>query len=227
MAYIYKITNDVNGKMYVGKTEFSIEKRFKEHIYDRKRRAAENRPLYRAMNKYGPEHFHIELIEETDNPEEREVYWIEKLGTFKDGYNASIGGDGKRYLDYDLIAATYAKTNNTTKTAELCECDPASVRTIAIEYNIYDPDETARRISQLNKDRLGKKCCAIDKKTNEVIKTFASYMEGAVWVLEQNKDNFDENNKIPYKKISGAQVHISEVCRGKRKTAYGYKWENL
>lgn len=27
MAYIYKITNDVNGKIYIGKTEFSIEKR--------------------------------------------------------------------------------------------------------------------------------------------------------------------------------------------------------
>ena len=52
------------------------------------------------MNKYGIEHFHIELIEETDNPEEREIYWIEKLGSFKNGYNATLGGDGKKYLDY-------------------------------------------------------------------------------------------------------------------------------
>lgn len=29
MAYIYQITNDVNGKIYIGKTEHSIEKRFK------------------------------------------------------------------------------------------------------------------------------------------------------------------------------------------------------
>lgn len=34
MAYIYKITNDVNGKIYIGKTYNSIEKRFKEHIAD-------------------------------------------------------------------------------------------------------------------------------------------------------------------------------------------------
>lgn len=34
MAYIYKITNDINQKVYVGKTEFSIEKRFKEHCAD-------------------------------------------------------------------------------------------------------------------------------------------------------------------------------------------------
>ena len=37
MAYIYKITNDVNGKIYIGKTYNSIEKRFKEHCRERLR----------------------------------------------------------------------------------------------------------------------------------------------------------------------------------------------
>ena len=31
MAYIYQITNDINGKIYIGKTERTIEERFKEH----------------------------------------------------------------------------------------------------------------------------------------------------------------------------------------------------
>ena len=35
------------------------------------------------------------MIEETDIPEEREKYWIEYFGSFKNGYNATIGGDGK------------------------------------------------------------------------------------------------------------------------------------
>lgn len=34
MAYIYKIENDINKKLYIGKTEFSIEKRWKEHCQD-------------------------------------------------------------------------------------------------------------------------------------------------------------------------------------------------
>ena len=55
------------------------------------------------MRKYGIEHFHIELIEETDNPEEREVFWIENKRSFKNGYNATVGGDGKKYIDYDII----------------------------------------------------------------------------------------------------------------------------
>ena len=52
------------------------------------------------MRKYGVEHFHIELIEEADNPEEREIYWIENKRSFKNGYNATMGGDGKQLYDH-------------------------------------------------------------------------------------------------------------------------------
>ena len=78
MAFIYKITNDVNEKVYIGKTLRSVEKRWKEHIQDSKREHTENRPLYRAMNKYGIDNFHIETIEECSDElvEEREVFWI-------------------------------------------------------------------------------------------------------------------------------------------------------
>ena len=92
MAYIYKITNDINDKVYVGKTEFSIEKRFKEHCRDAFKERNEKRPLYSAIKKYGVEHFHIELVEETDNPNEREIYWIEVLEGYTKGYNATLGG---------------------------------------------------------------------------------------------------------------------------------------
>ena len=117
MAYIYKIENDINGKVYIGKTEFSIERRFKEHCKEAFREGREQRPLYAAIRKYGEEHFHISLIEETDTPEEREVYWIEKFRSFKNGYNATVGGDGRKYLDYDLIISTYLSTKNQRKTA--------------------------------------------------------------------------------------------------------------
>ena len=118
MAYIYEIINDVNDKVYIGKTEFSIEKRFKEHCRDAFRERCEKRPLYAAMRKYGIEHFHVELIEETDNPEEKEIYWIKKMQSFKNGYNATLGGDGKKYIDYNLVIATYNELKDITKTAK-------------------------------------------------------------------------------------------------------------
>lgn len=42
MSFIYCITNDINGKQYVGKTDFTIEKRFKEHCHDSKRKDVKN-----------------------------------------------------------------------------------------------------------------------------------------------------------------------------------------
>lgn len=92
MAYIYRIVNDINDKIYIGKTQFSIEKRFRQHCKDSQRQQCSKRPLYNAMKKYGIQHFSIELIEETNNPEEREKFWIKQYNSYKNGYNATLGG---------------------------------------------------------------------------------------------------------------------------------------
>ena len=85
MAYIYQIRNNINGKIYIGKTESSIEKRFQEHCRD-SRKENINRPLYAAMRKYGIEHFRISLLEETDNPLKDDIksYCRGARCTFKD-----------------------------------------------------------------------------------------------------------------------------------------------
>ena len=68
MGFIYKITNDINNKIYIGKTlHTTIEERFKEHCADSTRRRIEQRPLYAAMRKYGIEQFEISIIEECDD----------------------------------------------------------------------------------------------------------------------------------------------------------------
>lgn len=71
------------------------------------------------MKKYGIEHFHVELIEETDSPEEREQYWIKFYNSYGDGYNATMGGDSKKYIDYDEIIKVYQEVQNINKTAEI------------------------------------------------------------------------------------------------------------
>ena len=78
MSKIYKIINDINDKIYIGKTVFSIDKRFKEHCCDAFKQRNKERPLYKAMREYGIEHFYIELIEECDDnlASDREIYWI-------------------------------------------------------------------------------------------------------------------------------------------------------
>lgn len=210
MAYVYKITNDVNQKIYVGKTQFSIEKRFGEHCRDSQKQTEEHRPLYAAMRKYGIEHFHIELLEETDSPEERERYWIEELGSFKYGYNATLGGDGKPYIDYDVIIATYQKVQNATEVAKQLNINDSSVRSILKSRNI-----SLRDSSDIMREKYGK-ITNMYSLSGEYIRSFPSARAAGNYLIE---------NGLTKCKLTTIRQHISEVCRGKRQTAARYKWQ--
>lgn len=215
MAYIYEIINDVNEKRYIGKTEFDINKRFKEHCRDAFRDRNEKRPLYAAMRKYGIEHFHIELIEETDFPEEREKYWIEQRQSFRHGYNATLGGDGKRYIDYELVIETYRKVQNILETAKICEISCDSVEHILNINNI-----SIKSSYDILKERLQKTVGMYDINDHSIlIESFSSTGDAARYLIE---------NKITTSlKVNGITVHISQVCNNQRKSAYGYYWKYL
>ena len=202
MAYIYKITNDVNGKNYIGKTELSIEQRFKQHCQDAFKDRCKDRPLYRAMRKYGLEHFHVSEVEQTDNPEEREVYWIEQYDSFKTGYNATKGGDGKSYLDYDLIVDTYRELKTQTGVAKKLGIDEKTVRKVLKEKQ--EPLSNLKPQLPINQYDL----------QGNYIATYPSARAAGIAI-----------GKIdPAKNSNGAAASIIEVCRGKRNIAYGYKW---
>lgn len=101
-GYIYLITNNVNGKMYVGQTSKTPLQRFKIHVQDSYRNNERyNSALHKAIRKYGESNFKVETLEEC-NIEilgDREVYWIDKLNTFKNGYNMTLGGEGSNRLE--------------------------------------------------------------------------------------------------------------------------------
>lgn len=213
MAYIYQITNDVNQKIYIGKTENSIEKRFKEHCWDASRERNEKRPLYNAMRKYGVEHFHIELIEETNNPEEREAYWIEKKQSFKNGYNATIGGDGRKYIDYDLVVKTYQDLQNIKLVAKQLHHDESTISKILKEKNI----DIKSSIEWMRENR-GKKVGQYDLNDN-FIQSFDSRGLASKYLID--------NHYTTSVAIDAVAGRIGQVCNGKRKTAYGFKWKSL
>ena len=210
MAYIYQITNDINGKIYIGKTEFSIEKRFKEHCQDAFRDRNEKRPLYAAMRKYGIEHFHIELIEETDNPKEREVFWIENKRSFKNGYNATVGGDGKKYIDYDLVISSYKEIKSIVDTAKALNISADSVSNILRQNNI-----SIISSSEVNLNKYGK-ITNMYSLEGEFLKSFSSTNEAAQYMIDNNLTNC---------KKTTIKQHITEVCTGRRNTAAKYKWK--
>ena len=88
------------------------------------------------MRKYGIEHFHIEEIEKTSQPEEREKYWIEQYNSFKYGYNATLGGDGVRYADYDLIFTLWQEGLNNKEICEKLHYDTQTVTNALQNFNI-------------------------------------------------------------------------------------------
>ena len=161
MAYIYKITNCVNDKIYIGKTYLNPDQRFKQHCNESKKSEKKNRPLYSAMNKYGVENFSIEQIEQVKNDEiasEREQFWIEKLRTyigFSDcnGYNATLGGDSKRYYNYTEIAKKYLELKSEKEVCEYFSCDPKVVRKACAENGIEIALKTnSKKIRRIDKD---------------------------------------------------------------------------
>lgn len=203
MAYIYKITNCINQKSYIGKTMNTIEERFKEHQRDSHKEKNENRPLYSAFNKYRIENFSIEELEKcsADVASEREKYWIEKYGTFKCGYNATTGGDGKPYIDYDLVVKTYNKLQSQIEVARILNIHEDSVHNILKEKQIE-----ILTSSEVNKIKKSKEVGQFDLNDN-LINVFPSINEAS-------------------RKVKGSlKGGISNVCNGKRKTHNGFKWK--
>ena len=212
LAYIYEIVNDVNDKKYIGKTEFDINKRFIEHCRDAFKERNEKRPLYMAMRKYGVEHFHIKLIEETDFPEEREMYWINEMKSFHYGYNATLGGDGKHYLDYNLIIHTYNEVLNIAETARICNVSRDSVKHILDNNNIK-----IKSSDDILKEKLQKAVGMYDKHDHSIlIDTFTSPNEASRYLIKNNITNSCN--------IHGISSHIIQVCNDKRTSAYGCFW---
>ena len=94
---IYCIENIINHKKYIGLSKNCL-KRWQDHYsksYHSVREDDLNKPLYKAMKKYGRENFSFTIIEECpiEKLQEREIYWINFLDTYNNGYNATKGGD--------------------------------------------------------------------------------------------------------------------------------------
>lgn len=208
MGYVYKITNQINGKIYIGMSESdNIESRWKEHLSNyRTAWKRTKRPLYEAMNKYGVENFVYEIIEKTDNPIIREQYWIKELNTyigFKNcnGYNATLGGESRK--------TAFSKQEDVDKLIALYK-DGFTCKNISKILG-YDEITISKKLNELGYHfknyRKGFKICQIDKNTNELINVFESARAAGRYLGNESMN-----------------VHISNVLIGKRKTAYGYKW---
>lgn len=140
---IYKITNLINNKIYIGYTKKSLEERLKYHFYYAKHGKL---PLSYAIKKYGKENFKIELIEESENDEyihhEREKYWINKLNSRNSeiGYNVAAGGDGGDTLSKNPRKTEIYKKLNERRTGGKVCYNPKTGERLRLERGVNIPN---------------------------------------------------------------------------------------
>ena len=200
---IYCITNQINGKQYIGKTILSVERRFWEHKSERLR--SPERPLYRAMNKYGVENFTIETLEECDYKilSEREMYWISQKGTYHNGYNATLGGEGKILYNYEQIVDKYRSGMLIKELAEYFECSVETIR-IALHSADIDISDKPSLKKQVHCEKDGQQY------------SFVSAADAAKWVVQ--------NKLTTATSLTGIAASIGKAANGKLKTYLKYKW---
>lgn len=208
MGYIYKITNLVNNKSYIGQTIQPYKERWNRHIRDALSNTVDSHKrfsLHYAIKKYGVENFDFSLIEEIPNTRlnEREQYWISYYDTYNNGYNETLGGGGFQKYDYEEIAKTYQQIPSLRKVANLFGCDTNVVHNACVANHV--PILNSGTVTQ---SELGKPVCQIDPASLTILARYPSATNAAITVFNDRSKN----------------RNILACCNHKQKIAYGYGW---
>ena len=210
---IYKIENLINGKIYIGQS-IDIQRRFQEH-----KRDTDNCRIHQALRKYGIENFSFEIVEECElsQLDAKEKYWIKYFDSFNNGYNATIGGN------QDINPAI-----------EACKKKVFQYNFDLQLINTYNGVREASRQTGIHSSSIGECCRHILQQAGGYIFRYENdpptikpkLHKKAVIQLTLNNEPIQQFESI---KQASIQTHtdrtsISEVCKGKRKTANGYRW---
>ena len=158
---VYKYTNLINNKVYIGITDW-INRRIGDHFRYANTDNKNKMYFHKALEKYGFKNFEFEIIEIVETNEElnlREIYWIQYYNSFKIdfGYNLTLGGNRNIPNSETLIKksnscktkkqiAQYDLEGNLIKTFE-------SVKEASRQLNI--PDNDLHRCDKKNWSRNG------------------------------------------------------------------------
>jgi group I intron endonuclease len=231
--YIYKITNIINEKIYVGKSK-NPKVRWRQHKSHSKKR---NTKLYCAMRKYGIENFTFQILEQCleSQVNEKETYYISLLEPY---YNMTNGGDGGGFLN--------KKHGDKWKNA-IKQSNSKKVACYNLDGNLIQVYESCRDASY---DIFGKDCRGIDAVTRGEYQTYGGYQwktfdvqpelkissykrtshkikKIAKYDLNDNLIEIYNNMTIAAEKNNASTSKITLVCQGKRKTHSGYIWKYM
>ena len=159
-GFIYKITNKVNGKSYIGQTIQSVKERFYQHCATKCSQAILNMVIHKAITKYGKSNFTIEVIEEVEsaNLNDRERYWIKYYDSYNNGYNSTEGGqDGIKLfknLDTESIVREYKSGKSLREIGRLFNVDKQTIKDLLVRNNINLRTTRTYKFSQKDREDI-------------------------------------------------------------------------
>lgn len=194
MQGIYKITNTVNGKCYIGRTS-NFERRWYLHRWKLNSNKCENQHLQNAWNKYSENAFEFSILELCDFKisGEREKYWIEKYSKSCELYNMTIGGEGNSFPGE--LNPMYGKHHT--------DAVKSQISNKKIQYykehqnpmfNRKHTEDTKRKISVKNKGRVQSDAEKL-KRTNTMRKLYRTDEQFKNKMLDVAKQNGIKNRK--------------------------------
>jgi group I intron endonuclease len=219
--YIYKTTNLLNGKIYVG-----------QHYGKRKNYIGSGKLLKEAVKKYGRENFINEILEYCDMKDlnNKERYWIKKLDSTNPeiGYNLSVGGTG---LDAETAKKCSIGKNFSEKHKKNISKNHADVSGENNPmYGKTHNESTKKKIKEKQQEWMENG--GYTEEQIEKMKIRSSGRNNPNYnptpVLQYDlENNFIKEWKDLYslKEFGYDSKSISSVCRNIRKTANGYKWK--
>lgn len=159
-GFIYKITNTINSKSYIGQTTQNVKERFYQHCATKCSKAVSNMAIHRAIKKYGKSNFTVEVIEEIDsaNLNDRERYWIKYYNSYNNGYNSTKGGQDGCKPFKDLDVESIIKEYNTGKSLRtlgtIFKVDKQTIKDLLVRNNINLRTTRTYKLSQKDREDI-------------------------------------------------------------------------
>lgn len=241
---IYKITNNVNGKVYIGQS-INIKARWKDHINALNRDDSRCTLLQRAWKKYGQENFSFEILElcTEDMLDDIETKYIDFYDARNKGYNIEPGGNKNKCLSDE--------TKQKIREAHLGKIIPDDIRCKMSEsrtgenngmYGKHHSEYSKKKMSDSKKGKPGHPATDYQKERSRLANLGKPKSE-------ESKRKMSESHKgnIPYNRnpwpvycvelqkvfecaaIAGKELNIRSnniiaCCEYVRKTCGGYHW---
>lgn len=237
---IYKITNLLDGKVYVGQTVKSLSQRWCQHLSqvryvgDRNNRRI-CRYLHTAMRLYGPENFKIEEIAGANSESELnylEYLWICKLDCLApNGYNLRPGGNVRRGVSSEtrkLLRELNLGSKNGMYGRSGSQKQKEWIRSYNTSRVVTEVERANMRAAQQLRSSLGLNKGFVGKKTPEQVERTASKLRKSYLAISPMGVTFYISNITRFCSVRGLSPRsFRKVMQGTRRSYLGWKMHPL